>query len=71
MRCSLIPYQVGESGLVDEGNAFKPKGLWFKPYWALDAAFRSNLFMRLVVTFELKQELKAVKDIIKVSKVAP
>ena len=58
MRCSLIPYQVGESGLVGQGNAIEPKGLWFKPYLALDPAFRSNFFIRLLVTFELKQELK-------------
>ena len=58
IRSSLIPYQVEESGLVDQDNAIEPKGLWLKPYKALDPAFRSNFFMRLLVTFELKQELK-------------
>ena len=44
MKCSLIPYQVGESGLVGPGNVIEPKGLWFKPFLALDPAFRSNFF---------------------------
>ena len=44
MKCSLIPYQVGESGLVGPGNVIEPKGLWFKPFLALEPAFRSNFF---------------------------